>query len=138
MKNGAEKQRNKLLKLNQAPWPMFKVYNDPRYTKIGKFLSMSGIDELPQLWNILKGEMSVVGPRPLPVGEAKLLGADWDFRYKVRPGIISEWAINPKRYQSLAKWKELEKETMKKAGLKWDAKLIWKTTQYLTLRTRKL
>lgn len=132
MEQGAEKKRNKLLHLNQAPWPMFKVYDDPRYTKIGKLLSSTGIDELPQFWNILKGEMSLVGPRPLPLAEAKNLGKEWDFRYQVKPGIISEWAVNSQRYQSLAKWKELEKGTLKKGGLAYDLHLMLKTIQYLT------
>jgi lipopolysaccharide/colanic/teichoic acid biosynthesis glycosyltransferase len=135
MEVGAEGKRSRFAKLNQAPWPMFKAYNDPRYTKIGRFMSSTGVDELPQLWNILKGEMSVVGPRPLPVKEAGKLGRDWDFRYKVRPGILSEWAVNPERYRSLSKWKELEKKTLKKGTWEYDLKLVLRTYFYLSKKT---
>jgi lipopolysaccharide/colanic/teichoic acid biosynthesis glycosyltransferase len=128
---GAERKKARLQKLNQAPWPMFKVYNDPRYTKIGKFLSMTGVDELPQLWNILKGDMSIVGPRPLPVPEATQLGSEWNFRYQVRPGIISEWAVHPQRYKSLTKWRELEKQTLKNGGWQYDVQLLLKTITYI-------
>jgi len=128
----ADKLKPRFQKLNNAPWPMFKVYNDPRYTKIGHFLSKTGIDELPQIWNILKGDMSIVGPRPLPVAESAELGNEWNFRYQVRPGILSEWAVSPDRYASLKKWKELEKETLQKGSLLYDLTLIWRTVQYLS------
>ncbi len=131
MKLGADKEKLKLRKLNQAPWPMFKLADDPRYTKIGKFMSSTGIDELPQVWNILKGEMSVVGPRPLPLHESKLLDQHWNFRYKVHPGIISEWAVNPLRYHSLAKWQQLEKDTLKVGSWTYDINLMRRTILYL-------
>jgi lipopolysaccharide/colanic/teichoic acid biosynthesis glycosyltransferase len=127
----AEKKRGALLKKNEAPWPMFKLHSDPRYTKIGKFLSRTGLDELPQLINILKGEMSLVGPRPLPLYEAKKLPKSWSFRYQVKPGIISEWAINNRRYHSLKMWKKLEVETLQARTSMDDLHLISRTIQYL-------
>jgi lipopolysaccharide/colanic/teichoic acid biosynthesis glycosyltransferase len=132
MKLHSHASKKELYKHNQAPYPMFKMTNDPRYTSIGKMLSRSGLDELPQLLNILKGEMSWVGPRPLPIEEAKLLGKDWDFRYLVKPGILSEWAVNSSRYESLKKWKQLEVETLEKGSLKNDIQLIFRTLRYLT------
>lgn len=110
---------------------MFKIAHDPRHTRFGYLLSRSGLDELPQLINILKGEMSFIGPRPLPLYEAKKLPKSWDFRYSVKPGIVSEWAISPQRYQSLRTWKKLEEKTLQKGSLKEDLLLLFKTIQYL-------
>jgi lipopolysaccharide/colanic/teichoic acid biosynthesis glycosyltransferase len=123
----AEQRKRSLWKKNEAPWPMFKLQNDPRYTKIGRFLSRSGLDELPQFLNIFLGDMSLVGPRPLPVSEAAKLDPTWQFRTAVRPGLISEWAINAKRYQSLAMWKKLDKKTLRQGSLQGDVKIMVKT-----------
>ena len=124
MKVGASLQRDKLKKLNIAPYPMFKIKNDPRFHSIGKVLSKFGADELPQLVNILKGEMSFVGPRPLPTNEAWLLNDSWDFRYRVKPGILSKWALSPNRYKSLVNWKKLEKKTIEVGSVKKEVELI--------------
>ena len=107
MKNEADLHKKNLSKLNEAPFPMFKIAKDPRYVGIGRLLSRSGLDELPQLINILRGEMSFIGPRPLPLAEAAELSTAWNFRYRVRPGILSEWAVSEKRHTSLAHWRNL-------------------------------
>lgn len=120
----AEERKKQLEKHNEAPWPMFKMKNDPRFTRFGKHLSRLGLDELPQFFHILTGKMSFVGPRPLPVHEAKKLPKNWNFRYHVRPGILSEWAIAPDRYVSLKRWRELELETLRNGSLISDIKLI--------------
>lgn len=120
MQKNAHRLQKKYTKLNQAPSPMFKIYDDPRFVGIGKFLSSTGLDELPQLINIIKGEMSFAGPRPLPVAESKALNKNWDFRYRVKPGIFSDWAISQDRNQSLKKWMELEKESLKRGGMRED------------------
>lgn len=120
MKKGSAQIKNKLQALNEAPYPMFKIKNDPRFTNIGRFLSVIGIDEIPQLINILKGEMSFIGPRPLPIDEAKQLDKSWDFRYKVKPGLLSKWALSPKRHFSLPYWKKLEKEDLESGSMKLD------------------
>lgn len=127
MKNGAEKAETRLQHQNQAPFPMFKIFEDPRYVGVGKFLSRYGLDELPQLINILKGEMSFVGPRPLPVYQAKKLDPSWDFRYEARPGIFSEWSLSPLRHTTLQKWKHLEKRTLQSGSLKYDLQVIGDT-----------
>lgn len=132
MKPHSAQLKRKLQRFNQAPAPMFKMAADPRYTSIGKWLSRSGIDELPQLLNILLNEMSWVGPRPLPVEEAKALPASWDFRYAVKPGIISEWAINPQRYFSLEKWRDLERKTVENGSIKSDLHFLLRTLRYLS------
>ncbi|NCS86570.1 MAG: hypothetical protein COZ34_00505 [Candidatus Pacebacteria bacterium CG_4_10_14_3_um_filter_34_15] len=126
MKIGSENQQDELRNVSSAPYPMFKVKNDPRFISIGKLFSNFGVDELPQLLNILKNDMSFVGPRPLPINEAIQLPSSWDFRYAVRPGILSKWALAPNRYDSLKTWKKLEKETLKSGSLTKDIKLIIK------------
>jgi len=121
---GAHKEQSKLKNLNQAPGPMFKIFDDPRFVGIGRILSKIGLDELPQIINILKGEMSFVGPRPLPVSEARKLSSTWDFRKQVKPGIFSEWTLANNRHDSLTDWKELDKKTLSNGGVIYDLKLI--------------
>lgn len=127
MRLGAHQEQAKLRQLNQAPGPMFKIYDDPRFVGVGKWLSKSGLDELPQLFNVLKGEMSFVGPRPLPVSEVKQLGKDWDFRHLVKPGIFSEWTIADYRHRSLVDWKKLDQLTLSHGGWVNDLRVIWRT-----------
>ncbi|MDQ3008610.1 MAG: sugar transferase [bacterium] len=127
MYHNAEKDRNKLKKHNDAPEPMFKMNRDPRFVGIGHFLSTTGIDETPQLLNILKGEMSFVGPRPLPMIEALKLTAEWDFRYQVRPGIFSLWAFSDDKYTSLDTWKQLEERSLRDSSFSKDCYLMAKT-----------
>ena len=120
MVKNAEALRSKNIKqlssLNYAPQPMFKIDEDPRFIKFGKFLSHSGLDELPQLINIIKGDMSLVGPRPLPTDEAnklKKIDPNWYlWRHQVKPGLFSLWVLDNQRHQSLQAWKKLEKETL--------------------------
>lgn len=127
----AEKQKKKLEKHNEAPWPMFKMKHDPRFTRVGRYLSHLGLDELPQFFQILTGKMSFVGPRPLPLSEAMKLPKNWDFRYQVKPGILSEWALAPDRYKSLNRWRELELATLKNGSLKTDLQLILRSIFFM-------
>lgn len=122
MYRNAESTKTRHLELNEAPWPMFKISADPRFVRkgnleIGRFLSRSGLDELPQLWNVLRGEMSLVGPRPLPVSEAEALNKQdptwYRWRHSVRPGIFSLWAFDSQHNKSLAHWRRLEKATLR-------------------------
>lgn len=93
MTEGAEESKNNYKHLNETDGPVFKIREDPRYTKLGKFLAHSGLDELPQLVNIIKGEMSFVGPRPLPVDEAARVPGKYERRFSVLPGITSLWVV---------------------------------------------
>ncbi len=110
------KNHQQLVDLNYAPTPMFKIGDDPRFLKIGKFLSHSGLDELPQLINVLKGQMALVGPRPLPVNEAnalKKIDPNWClWRHQVKPGLFSLWVLDNERHTSLQAWKKLEQDTL--------------------------
>lgn len=127
----AEDRKTKLAHLNEAPWPMFKMRNDPRFTRIGRYLSHLGLDELPQFFHVLTGKMSFIGPRPLPLSEAQQLPRNWNFRYKVKPGILSEWALSPDRYASLNHWRQLEIETLKKGSLLNDMKMILRSIVFM-------
>lgn len=94
MRVGAEEERDALLPLNEASGPMFKIRNDPRITSIGKWLRRTSLDELPQFWNVLNGDMSLVGPRPpLPTEVAKY--QDWHKRrLDVSPGVTGLWQVS--------------------------------------------
>lgn len=106
---GAEFDQDKYRHLSIGIPPTFKIYNDPRLTPIGKFLYHTGLDELPQLWNIIKGDMAFIGPRPLPVLEAKKLSKKMrQIRESVKPGIISSWALDGSHSLSLDEWLELD------------------------------
>lgn len=124
MVKNASMLKKKYQKLNQAPGPMFKIFDDPRFVGIGKFLSSTGFDELPQLINILKGKMSFVGPRPLPVSESSQLPKNWNFRFKVKPGVFSKWTLDKSRHESLRRWKQLEVRTVKQGGAFFEIQLI--------------
>jgi lipopolysaccharide/colanic/teichoic acid biosynthesis glycosyltransferase len=124
MVTNAEQLKKKLLHKNQAPLPMFKIFSDPRFIIGGKFLSATGIDELPQLFNVLRGEMSLVGPRPLPLEEAAKLPKSWHFRFLVKPGLFSHWSASQDRHKSLRHWKDLELQTLVEGGPFSDAVLI--------------
>lgn len=124
MYRDADREQKKFRKLNIAPGPMFKIPQDPRFVGIGQFLSHSGLDELPQFWNILKGEMSFVGPRPLPVTEWKSLPSTWRFRDTVKPGIFSYWTLASNRHKSLSQWQRLDKLTMKQGSWVGDLSII--------------
>ena len=106
---GAQKHQAKFHHLNQGIPPTFKIKNDPRLTRIGKFLRNTGLDELPQLINILKGDMALIGPRPLPVAENKKLPKKWQLlRQSVKPGIISSWALTGGHNLTLNQWMQLD------------------------------
>lgn len=127
MRRGAHRLQSELLQYNQAPGPMFKIFDDPRFVGIGRWLSKTGLDELPQIINILKGEMSFVGPRPLPLAEARQLSAAWRFRERVKPGIFSEWTVAEYRHRSLADWLNLDELTLRRGGWGYDLKIMIKT-----------
>ncbi len=131
----AEKIKKSLSAHNEAPHPMFKMKNDPRFIGAGKWLSLLGVDELPQLYNVLKGDMSLVGPRPLPLSEANALDSSWNFRYTVKPGIFSEWAADTHKHSSLIYWRELEKKSLVHGSLLSDTVLIIRTCIKMIIRT---
>lgn len=117
MRMGAERERKKLRYLNEADGPVFKIHNDPRYTKFGKILARTGLDELPQLINVLKGEMSMVGPRPLPIHEVNKLTKAQKVRGLVKPGITSSWVISGAHKLKFAQWMKLDRKYLTEGSL---------------------
>lgn len=127
MIKNAEKLKEKYIDLNETSGPAFKIKNDPRYTKIGKILARSAIDELPQLIDIIKGEMTFVGPRPLPVNESQKIPKKYDARFSVLPGLTSPWVVEGSHRLSFSKWMRLDVEYTKNKNTWYDIKIIGKT-----------
>ena len=124
----AEKLMAKLETKNEASGPVFKIKNDPRITPIGKWLRRSSIDELPQLLNVLKGDMSLVGPRPLPVRDYEGFNEDWQRRrFSVKPGITCLWQVNGRSGVSFEQWMLLDLQYMDEWSLWLDLKILAKT-----------
>ena len=125
---GAEQMQEDLEDQNEVSGPVFKIRNDPRITKVGRFLRKTSIDELPQLLNIIKGEMSLVGPRPLPLRDYKGFKKDWHRRrVSVRPGVTCLWQIGGRSDVSFEKWMELDIEYIDRWSLWFDLKIFIKT-----------
>ncbi len=124
MYKNAEQQRDELLEQNEADGPTFKITDDPRVTKIGSFIRKTSIDELPQLINILKGEMSVVGPRPFIPKEQKQLS---DLRLLVKPGLSCYWQIGGKNSLTVDQQLELDLKYIRERSCWVDLKIIFKT-----------
>ena len=125
---GAEQQQAALEHINEAAGPVFKINGDPRITPIGKYLRQSSIDELPQLFNVLKGDMSLVGPRPLPLRDYAGFSEDWHRRrISVRPGITCLWQINGRDHGSFDEWVKLDLEYIDRWSLLRDFEIMLKT-----------
>jgi len=124
----AEKMLESLLEKNEMQGPAFKIKEDPRITKFGRFIRKTSIDELPQLWNVLKGDMSLVGPRPPLPREVAQYNEYQLQRLKVIPGITCYWQIQPRRNRmSFDKWVELDLKYISERSFKTDLKIIFKT-----------
>jgi exopolysaccharide biosynthesis polyprenyl glycosylphosphotransferase len=124
----AEKRMKEIEHLNEVSGPVFKIKNDPRITPIGKFLRKTSIDELPQLFNVLKGDMSLVGPRPLPLRDYEGFSEDWQRRrFSVRPGVTCLWQIGGRSSISFEQWMELDLQYIDKWSLLLDFEILLKT-----------
>lgn len=132
----AEKLRKDLDGKNEVDGPVFKIKNDPRITKIGKFLRKTGLDELPQLLNILKGEMSLIGPRPPVLSETRQYER-WQLRrLSVRPGLSCFWQIKPDRNSiKFQKWMELDLAYIDNWSLRLDIVIFLKTIKTVFQRS---
>jgi lipopolysaccharide/colanic/teichoic acid biosynthesis glycosyltransferase len=127
MVKGADKTIESLRQLSDSDGPIFKLKNDPRITKVGHFLRHSSLDELPQLINVIKGEMSIVGPRPnLPSEVAHYL--PWqEKRLEVTPGITCFWQVAGRSHIGFHEWMRLDLEYINKRSFRTDLKIILKT-----------
>ncbi len=139
MRVGAEEERGdkSLERQNMSDGPVFKIKNDPRLTTFGKYLSKSGLDELPQIINVIKGEMSFVGPRPLPVYEANKLTKHQKLRELVLPGITSSWVINGAHRLKFKEWMDLDKDYVENADFLTDASILVKTALLISIISLK-
>jgi len=128
MADDAESKQSEIECLNEADGPVFKITNDPRVTRLGKLLRKASIDELPQFLNVLKGDMSLVGPRPLPVRDYKAFNRDSvRRRFSVRPGITCLWQVNGRSSLSFQEWMELDLHYIDHWSFWLDMKLLVKT-----------
>jgi exopolysaccharide biosynthesis polyprenyl glycosylphosphotransferase len=128
MIQGAEALQASLEELNEATGPVFKIKADPRITPVGRFLRRSSIDEIPQLVNVLRGDMSLVGPRPLPLRDvARFTEAALVRRFSVRPGLTGLWQISGRSELSFDRWIELDLQYIDRWSLALDAMILLKT-----------
>ena len=124
----AESHLEQLLAKNEMNGPVFKIKDDPRITKVGKILRRTSVDELPQLWNILKGDMSLVGPRPALPRETAQYDEEARKRLEVIPGLTCYWQIQPKRNSlSFEEWLALDMKYIRERSYLVDWKILFGT-----------
>lgn len=124
----AESKLKEVLDQNEMDGPVFKMKNDPRITRVGRFIRKASIDELPQLVNILRGDMSIVGPRPALPREVEQYTDYERQRLFVTPGLTCYWQIQPNRNElNFDKWVELDLQYIQERSFWVDWKIIWKT-----------
>jgi exopolysaccharide biosynthesis polyprenyl glycosylphosphotransferase len=136
MVNNAPQLMEKLESANEATGPIFKIRNDPRITRVGRFLRATSLDELPQLWNVLIGNMSLVGPRPMSVRDVSLFNeATLMRRFTVKPGITGLWQISERNAFSFDKWIELDFNYIDSWSLALDLEILVRTLPVVLRRT---
>ena len=124
----ADKMLDSLLDKNEMQGPVFKIKNDPRITRFGRFIRRTSIDELPQLWNVLKGDMSLVGPRPPLPREVAMYTKEQHQRLAVIPGLTCYWQIQPSRNSlSFDEWLAWDLKYIENRGFKIDLIILFKT-----------
>ena len=129
MISNADKMQKEMEKLNENDGPAFKMHNDPRVTRVGAFIRRTSIDELPQLLNVLLGNMSLVGPRPLPVYETERCNAYQKQRLLVKPGITCYWQVSGRSDVSFNEWIEMDLRYIREASVLTDIKLLLLTVK---------
>jgi lipopolysaccharide/colanic/teichoic acid biosynthesis glycosyltransferase len=134
MYEGAELDREYLNDQNEMDGPVFKISKDPRMTKVGRVIRKYSIDELPQLINIIRGEMSIVGPRPLVLYETEKFTDYENKRHLVKPGLTCYWQIGGRNTLSFQEWIYLDLKYITEMSLKTDIKLIFKTIKVVVMK----
>jgi lipopolysaccharide/colanic/teichoic acid biosynthesis glycosyltransferase len=127
MFKGADELRDSLRRFNERRDPFFKIAEDPRVTRLGRIFRKYSLDELPQFWNVLKGDMSLVGPRPHPVDDYARYRPEDHRRLEVKPGITGLWQVIARRDPSFETCMALDLEYMKRWNLLLDFKILLRT-----------
>jgi lipopolysaccharide/colanic/teichoic acid biosynthesis glycosyltransferase len=130
----AEAKKQALRSISEQDGPAFKLTNDPRVTKIGKLLRKTSLDELPQFWNVLMGDMSLVGPRPLPIDEQNGVEQWQRARLEVTPGLTCIWQIKGRSQVSFADWVRMDMNYLRRRTLLGDLKILIATVPAVLLR----
>ena len=130
----AWQRRDVIAKFNEVDGPLFKMEHDPRVTRVGAFIRKTSLDELPQLINVVRGEMSLVGPRPLPTEESDRIDGAALARLDVQPGITGLWQVCGRSDLSYADLQHLDSVYVQSWSLKWDVRIILKTPQIVFAR----
>jgi lipopolysaccharide/colanic/teichoic acid biosynthesis glycosyltransferase len=134
MVSDAESMWAQLAALNEASGPLFKVREDPRVTRVGRVLRKLSIDELPQLWNVLRGDMSIVGPRPALAHEMAGWPSDTHGRLRVRPGITGMWQVSGRSDASFEEYTRLDLYYVDNWSLWVDVAIVAKTVPTVLFR----
>jgi lipopolysaccharide/colanic/teichoic acid biosynthesis glycosyltransferase len=135
MVEGADALKAALLNRNERQGPIFKLACDPRVTRVGHFLRRYSLDEIPQFWNVLKGEMSLVGPRPHPVDECQHYKPSHRMRLQVTPGITGLWQVTARQDASFERNVQLDLEYIEHWALTLDLKILWQTASVVLAAT---
>jgi exopolysaccharide biosynthesis polyprenyl glycosylphosphotransferase len=129
MLSDADRLKLRMRQNNQRAGPFFKIWDDPRITRVGKLLRRYSLDELPQLWNVVRGEMSLVGPRPHPVDDVAGYEIEHLARLDVTPGITGLWQVTARRDPSFDRGMELDREYIRTWSLALDARILLRTVR---------
>ena len=132
----AEKLMSQIEHLNEAEGPIFKIANDPRVTKVGRILRSTSLDELPQIFNVIRGEMSLVGPRPMSIRDVDLFDKGIQRkRFSVKPGITCIWQVSGRSDLPFTKWLELDLQYIENWSIGLDIRILLKTIPVVLKRT---
>ncbi len=127
MRADSDRLRAELEKSNELTGPVFKMKNDPRVTSVGQFLRRSSLDEIPQIFNVLRGDMSIVGPRPALPGEVAKYEVWHRRRLEVKPGITCLWQVAGRNHVGFDEWMRLDIEYMSRRSVRTDLGIFLKT-----------
>ncbi len=135
MIRNAEMLRKTLRNQNEAEEPLFKIRRDPRITRVGRFLRATSLDELPQFWNVLRGDLSLVGPRPHLPEEVKAYSEAQQERLSVKPGITCRWQAENRSSTKFDEWIESDLEYIRNRSFRADLAILYRT--FYTVLTRR-